>query len=147
VSRTGAERHAANAELKAQPAEQADGPRITDQGSGRPGRALGGGPAPAPPHPLLHAPSAPRRTVPQRHGCRTLMGLPITMPQPRCSAPAPAPPPTGLSGFRLAAAPSFGFAHFVPGPLEDPPEQETLVRFVINQQILDPRCRALIINT
>ena len=46
-----------------------------------------------------------------------------------------------------AAAPSFGFAHFVPGPLEDPPEQETLVRFVINQQILDPRCRALIINT
>jgi hypothetical protein len=39
-----AERHAENAELKVQPAEQADGPHITDQGSGRSGRALGDGP-------------------------------------------------------------------------------------------------------
>ena len=30
-----------------------------------------------------------------------------------------------------------GIAHFMPGPLEDPPQQETLVRFVIDHQ--DPR--------
>jgi hypothetical protein len=42
-------------------------------------------------------PQAPRAgTVPQRRGCRTLMFLPITLPQPRCSRPArPTPPRPG----------------------------------------------------
>jgi pimeloyl-ACP methyl ester carboxylesterase len=49
---------------------------------------------PRPPHPLP-TPQAPRAgVVPQRHGCRILVGLPTTLPQPRCSSPSP----TGLSG-------------------------------------------------
>jgi hypothetical protein len=47
-----------------------------------------------PPHPPF-TPRAPRPgNRPPRHGCRTLMGLPVTLPQPCC----PAPPPTGPPG-------------------------------------------------
>ena len=35
---------------------------------------------------------------------------------------------------RSAAAPSPAFGHFVPGPREAPPEQETLVGFVIDDE-------------
>ena len=49
---------------------------------------------PRPPHPLP-TPQAPRaEAVSQRHGCCILMGLPTTLPQPRCSSPTP----TGVSG-------------------------------------------------